>query len=222
MNACFTSLQVQTLLDTLYADATTNDPLVHKAVREAGVSHQNEADFFKAMRHAYMPVSREFGNLLYAIARSARAKTIVEFGTSFGVSTIFLAAAVRDNGGGTVISTEYEAEKATRATANLAAAGLAQYVEIRVGDALKTLQVEPPRSIDLLLLDGAKSMYRDVLTLVEPDLRTGAIIASDNTDHDGVESLLDYVRTPENGYMSAAILTSRQQRNMGHEISIRL
>ena len=88
---------------------------------------------------AYMAVAPEFGSLLYTLARTSRAKTIVEFGLSFGVSTIFLASALRENGEGRVITTEFEPEKVVRAKRNLASAGLEEWVEIRVGDALETL-----------------------------------------------------------------------------------
>ena len=222
MSASIISAQISTLLDALYADAATTDPLVRKAVAESGVTHSNDAEFFKAMRHAYLPLSRQFGHLVYSLARSAQATTIVEFGTSFGLSTIFLAAALRDNGRGKVITTEYEAEKAERARANFAKAGIAEYVEVRVGDARETLKRDLPTTIDLLLLDGSKGMYLDVLKLVEPNLRVGATIASDNTDHDGLEAFLAYIRTPANGYLSSAILTAGRQRGMGHEVTIRV
>src|SRR5262245_43621469 len=58
------------------------------------------------MNDVYIPVSREQGRLLYLVARTLGARCIVEFGTSFGISTIYLAAAVKDNGGGTVIGSE--------------------------------------------------------------------------------------------------------------------
>src|SRR5271170_1824727 len=97
------------------------------------------AEYYRARRMAYMAVAPEFGSLLYTLARTSRAKTIVEFGLSFGVSTIFLASALRDNGEGRVITTEFEPEKVVRAKRNLASAGLEEWVEIRVGDALETL-----------------------------------------------------------------------------------
>jgi predicted O-methyltransferase YrrM len=90
-----------------------------------------------SLRKAYLPVGREFGNLLYALARSSKSKTVVEFGTSFGISTIFLASAIRDNGDGKVITTEFDPENAERAKKNLAAAGLEEWVEFRVGNALE-------------------------------------------------------------------------------------
>ena len=220
MKSWITTPKITELLDALYADAATNDPLVHKAAQESGAFSERGADFYKGMRKAYMAVGPEFGNLLYSLARSAKAKTVVEFGTSFGISTIFLASAIRDNGEGKVITTEFDPEKAERAKRNLTAAGLEEWVEFRVGDALETLS-NPPREIDMIFLDGAKQLYLDVLKLLEPHLRSLGIIASDNTDHDGMEAFLDYVRNPGNGYTSSAILTAGGHGPRGHEITIR-
>jgi predicted O-methyltransferase YrrM len=73
-------------------------------------------------------------------------------------------------------------------------------VEIREGDALQTLSVDLPETIDLLLLDGAKSLYPEILNLVESRLRPGAIIVADNADHS--PDYLAHVRSPANGYVS--------------------
>src|SRR6185312_3392168 len=113
-------------------------------------------DFYARLKDLPLPISRETGTLLYMLARSGGARTIVEFGTSFAISTLHLAAALRDNGGGRLITTEFEPSKVARARDNLTAGGVMDLVEIRVGDALKTLSVDLPESIDLLLLDGAK------------------------------------------------------------------
>ena len=99
------------------------------------------------------------------------------------------------------------------------AAGLEDRVEFRIGDALETLKSDLPPEIDFILLDGAKGLYLDVLKLLEPCLRRGGIVASDNTDHDGMEPFLTFLRDPDNGYTTSAILTGDGQR--GHEISIR-
>jgi predicted O-methyltransferase YrrM len=211
--------QVAELLDTLYADAAKSDALRRNTVRGSDAAGKTEADFYKAARKSYMAVGRDFGNLLYSLARSTKAKTVVEFGTSFGISTIFLASAIRDNGTGKIITTEFEPEKAEQAKRNLAAAGLQQWVEFRVGDALETLS-DPPRDIDLIFLDGAKGLYFSVLKLLEPQLRSGGIVASDNTDHDGMAAFLDYIRDCRNGYTSAAIFT-RGERGKAHEITVR-
>jgi predicted O-methyltransferase YrrM len=125
---------------------------------------------------------------------------IVEFGTSFGISTLYLAAALRDNGGGHLITTEFEPSKVERARNNLTAGGLVDLVEIREGDALQTLSGDLPETIDLLLLDGAKSLYPEILTLVESRLRPGAFILADDADHS--PEYLARVRSPANGYQS--------------------
>ena len=128
------------------------------------------------------------------LARSSNARTIVEFGTSFGISTLHLAAALQDNGGGRLITTEFEPSKAARARENLTAGGLIDLVEIREGDALKTLSVDLPDTIDLVLLDGAKALYPEILSLVESRLKSGALIVADNADMS--PDYLRFVRSP--------------------------
>jgi predicted O-methyltransferase YrrM len=157
-------------------------------------------DFYGKMKDMPLAVSRETGKLLYMLARSTGAKTIVEFGTSFAISTLHLAAALRDNGGGRLITCEFEPSKVERARAHLTEAGLIDLVEIREGDALRTLGADLPETIDLLLLDGAKSLYPDILDLVESRLRPGAFIIADNADYS--PDYLARVRAPDNGYVS--------------------
>ncbi|MEI2432968.1 O-methyltransferase [Lysobacter yananisis] len=157
-------------------------------------------DFYGRLKDMPLAVSRETGILLYQLARSTGARSIVEFGTSFGISTLHLAAALRDNGGGRLISSEFEPSKIERARANLAAGGLADLVEIREGDALRTFAADLPEWIDLVLLDGAKALYPQVLDLLEPRLRPGALIVADNADYS--PDYLQRVRSPQRGYLS--------------------
>jgi len=96
---------------------------------------------------------------------------------------------------------ELEPTKAKRAKENLAAAGLADLVEIRVGDALETLKDGIDKDVDLVLLDGAFSLYLPVLKLLEPHLRDGALVVGDNA-FEQTPGYLDYVRNPQNGYLS--------------------
>jgi predicted O-methyltransferase YrrM len=159
-------------------------------------------DLYGRLKDAPLAVSRETGHLLYMLARSSRARTIVEFGTSFGISTLHLAAALRDNGGGCLITSEFEPSKAERARQNLTTGGLIDLVEIREGDALKTLRTDLPDTIDLVLLDGAKALYPEILDLVEGHLRPGAIIVADNADDS--PDYLARVRAPGSGYMSTS------------------
>jgi predicted O-methyltransferase YrrM len=165
-------------------------------------SKTDYADLYGRLKDVPLAVSRETAALLYMLARSSRARTIVEFGTSFGISTLHLAAGLRDNGGGRLITSEFEPSKAARARDSLSAGGLLDLVEIREGDALKTLSADLPDTIDLVLLDGAKALYPEILELVEGHLKPGAIIVADNADDS--PDYLARVRMPGSGYMSTA------------------
>ncbi len=158
------------------------------------------------MRNAFIPVSRESGMLLYLTARAIRATRIVEFGTSFGISTLYLAAAVRDNGGGVVIGTEIEASKHERAVANLREAGLGDLVEVRLGDALQTLK-DVPDPIDLIFLDGWKGLYLPVLELLKPKLRAGGIVLADNIldFKKALRPYVEYMQSGQNGFESTTL-----------------
>lgn len=158
---------------------------------------------YRAYANNYLNVSPEFGHYLYQCARARQATLIVEFGTSMGISTIHLAAALRDMGGGRLIGTELESTKVARARANLEAAGLADLVELREGDARETLQ-NVDGDIDLLLLDGAFTLYLPVLKLLEPRLKSGAMILAENA-FEQAGGYLHYVRDPANGYLSLAL-----------------
>jgi predicted O-methyltransferase YrrM len=150
----------------------------------------------------YIPISAEAGTLLYALARAIRPETVIEFGTSFGISTIYLAAAVADNGTGRVVTTELNDKKAKAAQANLQA-GVDAAVTILAGDARQTL-ADLPGPVGLVLLDGWKDLCLPVLRLLEPKLAPGALVAADDTDHAGMADNLQYVRDPANGYVSVS------------------
>lgn len=165
----------------------------------------------------YLSVSPQFGRFLYMNARASGARCIVEFGSSMGVSAIYLAAALRDMGGGRFIGTELQPGKAERARANIAAAGLSDLVEIRAGDARDTLRSGVGGDIDMLMLDGAFSLYLPMLKLLEPHLRSGAIIVGENAVEQAA-GYLDYVRDPRNGYLS---LPLPFEPGRGNELTVR-
>jgi len=201
------SSKVQTLLNRLHAEAQAKDSesfakFEKLSETERVAVHGDYRKHYGLLREAFIPVGPELGRLLYMLAVAAKAKTIVEFGTSFGISTTYLAAALRDNGGGKLITTEMEPTKAERAKKHLTEAGLAELVDFRVGDALELLRdVKGP--VDFLLLDGAKPLYQRVLKLVEPHLRKGALVAADNINpRNKIEDFTGYVREPKNGYIS--------------------
>jgi predicted O-methyltransferase YrrM len=203
-----TTTPLASLLDRLFTEADATSPAAIPTL--AALSSEDRLrlmqskteylGFYGQLKDVPLPVSRETGVLLYMLARSSGAQTIVEFGTSFGISTLHLAAALRDNGGGHLITSEFEPSKVARARDHLTAGGLIDLVEIREGDALQTLSVDLPNTIDLLLLDGAKALYPEILSLVESRLRHGALIVADNADYS--PEYLARVRSPESGYLS--------------------
>jgi predicted O-methyltransferase YrrM len=163
-------------------------------------------DMFHRTRDLYLPLDAEQGGLLYLAARASGAQRIAEYGTSFGVSTLYLAAAVRDNGGGTVIATEILPEKAEIARANFAEAGVSEFIDLRVGDARETLK-DCGGPLDLVLLDGWKDIELDVLRILEPQLRRGALVFTDNiytfeADNHGQR---EYMADPRNGFRAIVL-----------------
>ena len=142
----------------------------------------------------------------YSLCRAIGARRIVELGTSFGVSTLYLAAAVRDNcrggGAGVVIGTEHEAAKAAAARANFAKAGLADWIELREGDLTQTLK-SLAGPIDFALFDIWTQMVMPGMTLIFPHLRVGSIICADNTagprNRAGYADFFAFIADPANG-----------------------
>jgi predicted O-methyltransferase YrrM len=203
-----TTPPLATVLTQLFQDARDTSAVLGQTM--AGVSAAERArlmtsstDYramYERMKDFHLAVSPETGTLLYLLARSSRARAIIEFGTSFGISTLHLAAALRDNGGGRLISTEFEESKIAKARANITAAGLSDLVEIRAGDALETLARDLPEQIDLVLLDGAKALYPQVLALLEARLRPGAMLVADNADW--CPEYLSRVRAVDGAYLS--------------------
>ncbi len=128
---------------------------------------------------------------------------IVEFGTSFGISTIYLAAAVTDNGTGHELTTELSDAKVAASRSNLDEAGLGAAVTVLPGDARQTL-ADVPGPVQMVLLDGWKDLCLPVLRLLEPVLAPGALVAADDNTHTTLADYLSYVRDLANGYVSVS------------------
>lgn len=155
----------------------------------------------EAMSEFYIPVTPDAGRLLYALVRAARPATVVEFGMSFGISAIHLAAAVRDNGAGRVVTTELSDTKIAAAKQTFADTGVQDVITILEGDALETLR-ELAGPVDFVLLDGWKDLYLPVIKMLEPSLSAGALVVADNASASDMQPYLDYVRDPANSYVS--------------------
>jgi predicted O-methyltransferase YrrM len=201
-NTLYTN-HVRTVLDRLFA-AASHDDEVRRWTKPGGswesTTAQERAD---ALQAAYLPISAQGGELLYILVRASRPTTIVEFGTSYGISTLYLAAAVADNGTGSVVSTELNSAKAAAARANLVEAHLSDHVAILPGDAMITLNdIRGP--VDLVLLDGWKDLCLPVLRSLESRLSAGALIVADDINLPSMSSYLEYARNPANGYVTVA------------------
>ena len=170
----------------------------------------------------FVALDRDKAEFCYQLCRAANARRIVEAGTSFGVSTLYLAAAVRDNisadgGAGVVTGTEYEPAKCAAARNHFATAGLCHLIDLREGDLRETLKtIEGP--VDFALIDIWISMARTALEMIAPHLRPGAMVVCDNTR----ESRADYadyfafIDDPANGFRTMTLPFSG-----GLELSVR-
>lgn len=192
---------VSRILTQLHSAADTVDPPLL-----ARMGDKTDGEMAELLNNAYIPVSPEAGRFLYAVARASRPGAIVEFGTSFGISAIYLAAAVRDRGEGKVITTELHPGKAQKAREYIRDAGLADFVDLREGDALETLK-DIQGKVSLVFLDGWKYLYLPVLKLLEPALTLGALVVADDLDlfPEVHKPYLEYVRNAANGYVSVEV-----------------
>ena len=212
--------RVAQALHRMFADADQDDAAFERAqaLRPEGFTedeHQERAD---AWSEIYMPISADAGRLLYTLIRALKPKTVVEFGMSFGISTLHLAAAVRDNGFGHVVTTEMSAAKVAAARKTFEETGLQDVITVLEGDALQTLPKHfDGEEVDFVLLDGWKELYTPVLRALEPRLARGALVVADDITFESVQPYLAYVRDLANGYEGVTFPVED-----GMEISCRL
>jgi predicted O-methyltransferase YrrM len=210
-NALDNDVRLKALLERLHAESDAQTPALMAFVQDHGFRSVSGTDadvakgrgFWADKMVALEPVKARF---CYSLCRALNAKRIVECGTSFGVSTLYLAAAVRDNGGGTVIATEYEPSKAAIAREHFAQAGLSQFVDLREGDLRETLKrIEAP--VDFLLMDIWTPLARPAIELIGPHLRKGAIVVADNTDTYRIAygDYFAYLNDPANGFSTMTL-----------------
>jgi predicted O-methyltransferase YrrM len=205
-----TDPRVASVLDRLHAEARGDrfrmigmlPTFVWGRVRGRTLMESITPESMKAM---YIPVTREEGQFLHFLAKSIGARRIVEFGCSFGISTVYLAAAARDLGG-SVITTEIETGKIAATRANLQEAGLDGTATVLAGDALETLKsVEGP--IDLVFLDGWKNLYVPVFELLRSRIRPGGIVIGDNVEMPDTKPWVEL--TKREGFESTLLFNGR-------------
>ena len=164
-------------------------------------------DAHRFLMDKMVSLDRDKAEFCYLLCRSLHAARVVEAGTSFGVSTLYLAAAVRDNQveNGVVIGTEYEPKKIEIARANFKEAGLSEFIDLCEGDLRHTLQ-DVGGLVDFMLVD-IWEVAQPALELVSPSLRPGAIVACDNTavDADEYRDYFEFVNDPSNRFRTMTV-----------------
>jgi predicted O-methyltransferase YrrM len=188
-----------------------------------GASRPQDEDTIKAFRSdKFVALDRDKAEFCYQLCRATNVRRVVEVGTSYGVSTLYLAAAVRDNvkgspDRGVVIGTEYEPAKAAAARAHFAQARLGGYIDLREGDLRETLK-DIPGPIDFVLMDVWVRMARPALELIVPHLRVGAVVVCDNTQTRRADyaDYFAFLNDPANGFKTMTLPFSG-----GLELSVR-
>jgi len=211
MNSLRDDKRLMALLDRLHAQSTSQEEVTRAYLADKGArSTVGTLDELGAGRPFWsdklVALERDKATFCYSICRALGARRIVEAGTSHGVSTLYLAAALRDNGGGTVIGTEYEAAKAAIARAHFAEAELSPYIDLREGDLRETLKViEGP--VDFMLLDIWTPMAAPAIRLVARHLRQGAVVVADNTarHRENYRELFAFLEDPGNGFITQTL-----------------
>jgi len=205
--------KLEALLDRLHAQSDKQvdetNAYFERRERDVAIDDENfyDHDTYRFLSDKMVALDREKAEFCYLLCRSLRASRIVEAGTSFGVSTLYLAAAIRDNQveNGVVIGTEYEAKKVAIALANFREAGLSEFIELREGDLRQTLQ-DIGGQVDFMLVD-IWEVALPALELVSSRLRPGAIVACDNTGVDAAEygEYFEFVNNPRNRFRTMTV-----------------
>jgi predicted O-methyltransferase YrrM len=176
--------QITNTLNELYEDSRYDRLKMLKGAAISMYRSMQPEDF----KDAYLSISKEQGDDLIRLIKENDLKNIVEFGTSFGISTLFLAHGVIETGGH-IITTELIESKAQKAIENFKKAGANNIIEVRIGDALETLKNHNER-IDLLLLDGWKDLYLPLFQMLESNFTSNTFIYVDNANMSDAKSFL--------------------------------
>ena len=181
-------------------------------VNEAQPPAADEAARLKAFRSdKLVALDRDKAEFCYQLCRAGNARRIVEIGTSYGVSTLYLAAAVRDNAARRRRRRRGDrhrirAREGKAARAHFAEAGLSRFIDLREGDLRQTLKkIDGP--VDFVLMDIWIAMARPALELVAPHLRPGAIVVCDNTEQyrSAYADYFAFLAEPANGFRTMTL-----------------
>tara|TARA_R110001592_G_C13193089_1_gene753858 strand:+ start:99586 stop:100227 length:642 start_codon:yes stop_codon:yes gene_type:complete len=181
-------IQIEQIIHQLYEKTRFDKVKAFKGVAKSAFRPMQPLDF----KDVALSISKEQGEHLKELIIKDGHKNIVEFGTSFGISTLFLAQGALETRGH-IITTELIQSKAERAINSFKEAGVNHIIETRIGDAMETLKghVEP---IDLLLLDGWKNLYLPLFSMLEANFHTNTVIYVDNAEMAETNQFLQVVK----------------------------
>ncbi len=199
--------KLEALLDRLHtqSDAQVEETDAYYERREQEGSLDD--DIHRFLSDKMVALDRDKAEFCYQLCRSLRATRVVEAGTSFGISTLYLAAAIRDNQveNGVVIGTEHEPSKVKIALENFREAGLSDFIDLREGDLRQTLE-DVGGPVDFMLVD-IWDVALPALERVSSSLRPGAIVACDNTtvDREEYRDYFEFVHDPRNRFRTMTV-----------------
>lgn len=172
---------------------------------------RQDGEFRRFFSDKLVALERAKAEFCFQVCRSLRARRLVEAGTSFGVSTLFLAAALRanlaeDGGAGMIFCAEHEPEKVRIARENFRLAGAADLIDLREGDLLSAFQ-DLSGPLDFVLMDVWGPVPAPLLQQLHERLRPGAVIIADNTlaARENYAEYLAYIGEPRNGYSTVTL-----------------
>ncbi|MBJ2175171.1 class I SAM-dependent methyltransferase [Aureibaculum sp. A20] len=177
---------IENTLNYLLSDSKKDKYKIIKGLAKSMFTPMQPSDF----KDAYLSISKKQGEGLVQLIKSNNFKNIVEFGTSFGISTLYLAKGVIETQGH-IITTELIESKAHKAIENFKKARVNTIIEVRIGDAMETLK-NHRASIDLLFLDGWKDLYLPIFQMLEPNFNNNTIVYVDNAN---MEESLAFLKT---------------------------
>lgn len=180
-------MTIQTTLNHLYNEAKQDSLRISKGLVKKSFDQMEPMDFSEL----YLSITKEQGAYLKELIIEHQFKNIIEFGTSFGISTLFIAEAILETKGH-IITTELIESKAQKAIQNFKKAGISHLVEVRIGNAIETLK-NHNSPIDLLLLDGWKDLYLPLFLMLEPNFHAQTVIYVDNADMEEVDAFLKII-----------------------------
>ncbi|SEL99133.1 O-methyltransferase [Aquimarina amphilecti] len=179
--------KINTVIDELFRDSKGDFFKMIKTVSKSVVRPLTPVDF----KDLYLSISKEQGEDLTKLVVEKNYKNIVEFGTSFGISTLYLALGAMETNGH-IITTELITSKANKAKETFKKAGVDNLIDLRIGDAMKTLQHHKD-PIDLLFLDGWKDVYLPLFQMLETNFHPNTTIYVDNANMKETQQFLDVI-----------------------------